>query len=45
MTDADLETRYRRYLDHLNAHRPDNLGEFVHEGLTYNGRPLTRLDY
>ena len=45
MTDADLEARYRRYLDRLNAHRPDDLGEFVCDELTYNGRPMTRRDY
>ena len=45
MTDADLEARYRRYLARLNDHRPDDLEEFVHEALTYNGRPMTRLDY
>ena len=45
MTDANLETRYRRYLDRLNEHRPEDLAEFVHEELTYNGRPMTRRDY
>ena len=45
MTDTDNEARYRRYLDRLNAHRADDLEEFVHEALTYNGRPMTRLDY
>ena len=39
------ESLYRRYIDRLNERRLDELGEFVHEELTYNGRPMTRLDY
>ena len=45
MTDAGLEAHYRRYISHLNDRHVDDLGEFVHERLTYNGRPMTRLDY
>ncbi len=45
MTGADMEARYRRDIIYLNDHRVDELGEFVHERLTYNGRPTTRPDY
>jgi predicted ester cyclase len=36
MAEADHEARYRLLAE---------LGAFVHEELTYNGRPMTRLDY
>ncbi len=45
MNDADLEVHYRRYLDCLNDRRIDELDEFVHEDLVYNGEPETRADY
>lgn len=45
MTEAEFETHYRRYISYLNGRRVDELGEFVHEELTYNGEPMTRLDY
>ena len=41
----DAESFYRRYIAALNDRRLDDLGEFVQEELTYNGRPMTRLDY
>ena len=45
MTEADKEAHYRRYISYLNDHLVSDLGEFVDEELTYNGRPMTRLDY
>jgi predicted ester cyclase len=45
MTVAENETHYLRYISYLNERRVDELGEFVHEELTYNGEPMTRLDY
>ena len=36
---------YRRYISYLNDRRVDELGEFVLEEPTYNGKPMTRLDY
>jgi predicted ester cyclase len=45
MTEADNEARYRRYINCLNDRPLGDLGAFVHEELTYNGRPMTRLDY
>ena len=45
MNDAELEAHYRRYLDRLNDRRIDELDEFVHEDLLYNGQPETRADY
>jgi predicted ester cyclase len=45
MAEADKEARYRRYITYLNSRRVDELGEFVHEKLTYNGEPMTRRDY
>ncbi|WP_435016271.1 ester cyclase [Tundrisphaera sp. TA3] len=45
MTGSGDETFYRRYIGRLNDRRIGELGEFVHEELTYNGRPMTRVDY
>jgi predicted ester cyclase len=45
MTEAETETHYHRYISYLNEHRTDELGEFVHDELTYNGKPMTRIDY
>jgi predicted ester cyclase len=45
MTVADTEAFYRRYITYLNDRRVHELDEFVHEELTYNGKPMTRLDY
>jgi len=42
---SETESIYRRYIRCLNDRRIDGLGDFVHEELTYNGRPMTRLDY
>jgi predicted ester cyclase len=45
MTEANNESQYRRYIGCLNDRRLADLGAFVQEELTYNGRPMTRLDY
>jgi len=45
MTEAELEAHYRRYIGYLNDRRLDELDEFLHEELTYNGQPETRADY
>jgi steroid delta-isomerase-like uncharacterized protein len=45
MANADLETRYRAYLAALNERRLDDLVDYVHEELTYNGEPMTRRQY
>jgi predicted ester cyclase len=41
MSPEDLVGHYRRYLACLDARRFDELGEFVHDALTYNGAPIT----
>ncbi|KAF9068908.1 putative ester cyclase [Rhodocollybia butyracea] len=45
MDSATLEAHYRRYIGYLNNRQTHNLEEFVHDELTYNGKPLTRADY
>jgi predicted ester cyclase len=45
MTNADLETRYRAYLDVLNERRLDDLVDFVQDELSYNGEAMTRRQY
>ena len=45
MTKADIEAQYRRYLSYLFNFRFDELGEFVHEELIYNGEPMTLIGY
>lgn len=45
MPDAGNETFYSRYLDTLNDRRLGELGAFVHDRLTYNGKPMTLGDY
>ena len=45
MTNADLETRYRAYLDALNERRLDDLAHFVQDELSYNGEMITRRQY
>lgn len=44
-SDGETEARYRRYIDALNGRRLSELEEFVHDELTYNGRPITRHDF
>jgi predicted ester cyclase len=45
MTNADLETPYRAYLDALNERRLDDLVHFVQDELSYNGKTMTRRQY
>jgi predicted ester cyclase len=45
MGNADLETRYRAYLDVLNERRLDDLVRYVHDELSYNGKTMTRRQY
>src|SRR5690242_531719 len=45
MSNAELERHYRAYLTALNERRLDDLVDYVHESLTYNGEPMTRDDY
>ncbi len=45
MTNADLETYYRAYLDALNERRLDDLVHFVQDELSYNGETMTRRQY
>jgi predicted ester cyclase len=45
MTNADLESRYRAYLDALNERRLDDLVDYVEDELSYNGETMTRRQY
>jgi steroid delta-isomerase-like uncharacterized protein len=45
MANADLETRYRAYLEALNERRLDDLVHYVHDELSYNGERMTRRQY
>ena len=45
LMDAELEAHYRRYIGYLNSRRTDELGNFVQDERTYNGKSLTRRDY
>jgi predicted ester cyclase len=45
MANADLEIRYREYLDVLNERRLDDLVHYVHDELSYNGQTMTRRQY
>ena len=45
MRSADLETRYRLYLDALNERRLDDLVHYVQDELSYNGETMTRRQY
>lgn len=45
MRSADLEIRYRSYLDALNDRRLDDLVHYVQDEVSYNGETLTRRQY
>jgi predicted ester cyclase len=45
MTGAELESRYRAYLDALNERRLDDLVHYVQDELSYNGETMTRRQY
>ena len=42
MTDADLENRYRAYLDALNERPLGDLADYVQDVLTYNGETVKK---
>jgi predicted ester cyclase len=42
---SDLAERYRRYHATCNAHRFEDLAEFVHDDLVVNGERITPADY
>lgn len=45
MTDTDLATRYRAYIDCLNRHDWTSLGEYVSDDVIHNDRPLGLAGY
>jgi predicted ester cyclase len=45
ITAAELRSIYQRYLDCLNAQDWPRLGEFVHDSVSHNGRPLGVAGY
>jgi predicted ester cyclase len=45
MSGDDLAAHYRAYLTALNQRRFDDLVDFVHDELTYNGEAMTRQQY
>lgn len=45
MSEADLEATYRAYIAVLNDRRFGELAHYVHERITYNDEPLSRLQY
>jgi predicted ester cyclase len=44
MCDSDLREFYLRYIAELNAHRFDQMDEFIDDRTTLNGEPATRDD-
>ncbi|MTD53099.1 ester cyclase [Amycolatopsis pithecellobii] len=44
MSDNELRGFYLRYLEQLNAHKFDQMDEFIDERTTLNGEPATRDD-
>ena len=45
MTETDLRSVYRRYIDCLNRQDWDELGQLVDDGVTHNGRPFGLAGY
>ncbi|KAJ4464377.1 polyketide cyclase SnoaL-like domain-containing protein [Lentinula aciculospora] len=45
MDSLNLEDHYRQYISYLNDRKTHDLSDFVHEELTYNDKPITRVDY
>ena len=45
MDAAELGQHYRRYIECLNQRQIDQLDEFVHETIRYNGAPMSRDDW
>ncbi|WP_236583559.1 ester cyclase [Streptomyces sp. MBT53] len=44
MSDSDLRTFYRHYVEALNAHQFDGMGAFINDRTTLNAEPATRDD-
>jgi predicted ester cyclase len=44
VSDSDLREFYLRYVEELNAHRFDDMAEFINDRTTLNGEPATRED-
>lgn len=44
MSEKEVREVFDRYIEALNAHDFDRMGEFVHAELTENGRRVTRED-
>jgi predicted ester cyclase len=44
MSDSDLREFYLRYIAELNAHRFDQMDEFIDDRTTLNGEPASRDD-
>ncbi|KAB2570407.1 putative ubiquitin-protein ligase sel1 protein [Lasiodiplodia theobromae] len=44
MTNEDLASKYRRYIDLCNKRGMDDLSEFVHDELTFNDKPISRIE-
>ncbi|GME36503.1 ubiquitin-protein ligase sel1 ubx2 [Neofusicoccum parvum] len=40
----DLATKYRRYIGQCNRHKTDDLSEFLHDRMTVNGKPRSRIE-
>jgi len=45
MNATELGQHYRRYLECLNQRQIDQLDQFVHEAIRYNGAPMSRDDW
>lgn len=44
VSDSDLRRFYLRYIEELNAHKFDQMDEFINERTTLNGEPANRDD-
>lgn len=42
MSDDDIRTFYNRYIDVINAHAWDRIGEFMDDTVLYHGQTVTR---
>lgn len=42
MSDFDIREFYNRYVDAINAHRWDRMGEFMDDTVLYHGQTVTR---
>jgi predicted ester cyclase len=44
MAGSGIHEFYRRYVEELNAHKFDDMDEFIHDEIILNGEPSTRND-